>query len=65
MHEFTGGEGEGSGRLVVVVGRRAVRGEVEEGRLLGKVGRGLGGCHTSLAPFPPYPSQTCACALPL
>ena len=31
MHEFTGGEGEGSGRLVVVVGRRAVRDEVGEG----------------------------------
>ena len=65
MHEFTGGEGGESGRLVVVVGRRAVRDEAGEGRLLGKVGRGLGGCHTSLAPSPPHPSQTCACALPL
>ena len=42
MHEFMRGEGEGSGRLVVVVGRCAVRGEVEEGRPLGEVGQGPG-----------------------
>ena len=58
MHEFTGGEGGESGRLVVVVGRRAVQDEVGEGRPLDEAGQGPGGCHASLAPAPPHPSLT-------